>query len=127
MENEQLIHQVLTILKNEISQIKDLDSLLEKILFESRKFTSADAGSLFLVEGNKLKFSYVQNDSLFKDLTFKKHIHCRIYSADRKVSDDRGCLQSGTKGIIQLQPGFRHRFFLQNTLHAGDPFENRTR
>jgi HD-GYP domain-containing protein (c-di-GMP phosphodiesterase class II) len=69
------IDEYFNIIDNEISQIKDLDSLLDRILSEARRFTQSDAGSIFLAEGNKLKFSYVQNDSLFKDLTQKKHLY----------------------------------------------------
>lgn len=59
---------VLTILKttDEVNQLKDVDTILDKILYESRLFSNADAGSIFLVEGNELIFSYVQNDTLFK-------------------------------------------------------------
>ncbi|MCX7820054.1 MAG: HD domain-containing protein [Brevinematales bacterium] len=49
-----------------LNHVKDLDSLLDNILYEARKFTSADAGTIFLVEGEKLKFSYFQNDTLDK-------------------------------------------------------------
>ncbi len=49
-----------------LNHIKDLDSLLDNILYEARKFTKADAGTIFLVEGDKLKFSYFQNDTLAK-------------------------------------------------------------
>ena len=49
-----------------LNHIKDIDSLLDKILFEARAFTNADAGSIFLVHSGKLKFSYVQNDTLAK-------------------------------------------------------------
>ncbi|MFH0797157.1 MAG: HD domain-containing phosphohydrolase [Candidatus Omnitrophota bacterium] len=48
-----------------ISHIKDLDALMDRILTEARQFTSADAGSIYLVEGEKLRFGYVQNASLF--------------------------------------------------------------
>lgn len=60
---------VLFILKttDEVNQLKDVDTILDKILYESRQFANADAGSIFLVEGNELIFSYVQNDTLFKD------------------------------------------------------------
>jgi len=59
-----------------LNHIKDIDSLLDRILYEARKFTHADAGSIFLVEGNKLKFSYVQNDTLAKiDQTNNKYIY----------------------------------------------------
>ena len=52
----------------EISQIKDLDVLLEKVLTEARKLVNSDAGSLYIIEENKLKFSYSQNDTLVKKL-----------------------------------------------------------
>lgn len=62
---------VLTILETceEVNQLKDVDTILDKILFESRRFANADAGSIFLVEKNSLIFSYVQNDTLFKSET----------------------------------------------------------
>ena len=49
-----------------IYQIRDLDTLLERILLEARRFVNADAGTLYLKAKNKLYFSYVHNDSLFK-------------------------------------------------------------
>lgn len=52
----------------EISQIKDIDLLLEKILSEARKFTNCDAGSIYVKEGNSLKFSYAQNDTMQRQL-----------------------------------------------------------
>jgi len=62
---------VLTILKTteEVNQLKDVDTILDKILHESRRFTGADAGSIFLVEDGSLLFSYVQNETLFKQET----------------------------------------------------------
>ncbi|WP_353616772.1 HD domain-containing phosphohydrolase [Desulfovibrio sp. Huiquan2017] len=59
---------VLTILKitDEVNQLKDVDTILDKILYESRRFSGADAGSIFLVEDGRLIFGYVQNDTLFK-------------------------------------------------------------
>ncbi len=59
-----------------IYQIKDLHSLLDNILTETRDFTRADAGSIFLVNNNKLKFSFVQNDTLYKnDILSNKYIY----------------------------------------------------
>jgi len=52
----------------EISQIKDIDLLLEKILSEARGFTRCDAGSIYIKEGDTLKFSYTQNDTLLSQL-----------------------------------------------------------
>ncbi len=43
---------------------RDLDVLLERILDAARRLTRADAGTLFLREGDQLRFAIVQNDSL---------------------------------------------------------------
>jgi len=48
----------------EITQVKDLDVLLERILKEARFLVNADAGSIYVKEDDKLKFSYTQNDTL---------------------------------------------------------------
>jgi response regulator RpfG family c-di-GMP phosphodiesterase len=50
----------------EVSQIKDLDILLEKILSEARLLVHADAGSIYIKENDTLKFSYTQNVTLQK-------------------------------------------------------------
>ena len=52
----------------EISQIKDIDLLLEKVLSEARSFTNCDAGSIYVKEGESLKFSYAQNITLQRKL-----------------------------------------------------------
>lgn len=52
----------------EISEIKDLDLLLGKILSVSREFVNADAGSIYIIENAKLKFQTAQNDTLQKKL-----------------------------------------------------------
>ena len=59
-----------------LHHIHDLSSLLDNILLETRALASADAGSIFLAEEDKLKFSYVQNDTLFRnDLLANKYIY----------------------------------------------------
>jgi HD-GYP domain-containing protein (c-di-GMP phosphodiesterase class II) len=59
-----------------LHHIRDLSTLLDSILVETRALASADAGSIFLVEGGKLKFSYVQNDTLFRnDFLASKYIY----------------------------------------------------
>lgn len=51
----------------ELHRLKDVDTILDKVLLESRRICNAEAGSIFLTEGDKLRFSYVQNDILFKE------------------------------------------------------------
>jgi diguanylate cyclase (GGDEF)-like protein len=47
---------------------RDLATLLERILTEARRFTHADAGTLFLRENDELRFAVVQNDRLARQL-----------------------------------------------------------
>jgi response regulator RpfG family c-di-GMP phosphodiesterase len=54
--------------------IKDLDSLLEKVLAEARQFVNADAGTIYLAAHGNLYFSFVQNDTLFRGETKDKYI-----------------------------------------------------
>lgn len=61
----------------ELTEIKDIDVLLERILLEARHLVNADAGSIYIKEGDKLKFSYTQNDTLQKELPPGKKL---IYS-----------------------------------------------
>lgn len=63
--------------EGEISKIRDIDLLLEKILGEARSFTCSDAGSIYIREGDCLKFSYTQNDTLQAQLPPGKKL---IYS-----------------------------------------------
>ncbi len=57
-------HAILNTIQD-LNTYKDIDGILDKLLFEARKTTRADAGSIFLVDKNLLKFRYIQNDSLF--------------------------------------------------------------
>jgi len=62
--------------QEKLHHIRDLNTLLDSLLYETRSLTGADAGSIFLMEGKKLQFSYVQNDSLFKkDFLSNKYIY----------------------------------------------------
>ncbi len=68
-----------------ISKFRDLDSILDNILSEARKYTNADAGSIFLVEQKMLVFSYVQNETLFKG---DAHNNKYLYQNHKMVIDD---------------------------------------
>ena len=60
--------EVSAILKiiDDLNSLKDVDTILDRILTESRRLANAEAGSIFLVQEKKfLVFSYVQNDRLF--------------------------------------------------------------
>jgi HD-GYP domain-containing protein (c-di-GMP phosphodiesterase class II) len=55
-------------LDSELNQIQDLDLLLERILLEARRVVHADAGSIYVKDGDKLAIKYSQNDTLQKAL-----------------------------------------------------------
>jgi hypothetical protein len=61
-------------------QIQDLDVLLERILFEARKVVHADAGSIYVREGDKLVIKYAQNDSKQKELPAGQKLIYSVFS-----------------------------------------------
>ncbi|MEI6214780.1 MAG: HD domain-containing phosphohydrolase [Desulfuromonadales bacterium] len=64
----------------EISQIRDIDLLLEKILSEARHFTSCDAGSIYVREHESLMFRYAQNDTMQRQLAPGKKLPYATFS-----------------------------------------------
>ncbi|MBN2125946.1 MAG: GAF domain-containing protein [Deltaproteobacteria bacterium] len=76
LSEKEKIH-LITQISLDINEAKDIDLLLEKILTNVRKFFNADAGSIYLKEGDSLKFSYTQNDTLHRRLEPGKKL---IYS-----------------------------------------------
>jgi HD-GYP domain-containing protein (c-di-GMP phosphodiesterase class II) len=61
----------------DLTQIRDLDVLLETILSKARSIVNADAGSIYIKEGDRLQFKYTQNDTQQKKLPAGKKL---IYS-----------------------------------------------
>jgi HD-GYP domain-containing protein (c-di-GMP phosphodiesterase class II) len=62
--DKEIFKEILKI-SEEIHNIADIDILLDKILYEVRRFTSAEGGTIFMVEDNNLRMSYTQNDIIF--------------------------------------------------------------
>jgi GAF domain-containing protein len=48
----------------ELNKIQDADLLLERILLEARRVVHADAGTIYVKEGDGLDFKYTQNSTL---------------------------------------------------------------
>ena len=61
-----------------LSQVQDLDILMEHLLTEARRFVNADAGSIYIRNEDFLHFTYTQNDSLQKRLKYGEKL---IYSS----------------------------------------------
>jgi HD-GYP domain-containing protein (c-di-GMP phosphodiesterase class II) len=72
--NKEKVSGILRI-SEQIGHIRDIDSLLDRILLETRHFTRADAGSIFLAYNDRLRFSYVQNDTLAKQGAGNRYLY----------------------------------------------------
>jgi HD-GYP domain-containing protein (c-di-GMP phosphodiesterase class II) len=71
---------LITQISLDINEVKDIDLLLERILTNVRLFFNADAASIYLREGNNLKFSNSQNDTLQKRLPPGKKLIYNTFS-----------------------------------------------
>ncbi|MBU0680455.1 MAG: HD domain-containing protein [Proteobacteria bacterium] len=61
---DEVVLSILNTIK-ELDHLNDIDMILDRILYEARRLANADAGSIFLAQGESLVFNQVQNDSLY--------------------------------------------------------------
>jgi len=80
MMSEQEKIDLVTQISLDINEVKDIDLLLERILTNVRRFINADAGSIYLKDQDKLKFSYTQNDTQQKRLGSGKKLIYETFS-----------------------------------------------
>jgi len=73
--NSELQFQSIMAFNDEISQVQDLDAVLDFLLTKARELTKADSGTLYLTQGDELVFSYTQNDTLFKSNLDNKNLY----------------------------------------------------
>jgi len=59
----------------DLNQIKDIDSLLDRVLLAARRFSRSDAGSIYLLENQILRINYVQNETLIQKESGKKYLY----------------------------------------------------
>jgi HD-GYP domain-containing protein (c-di-GMP phosphodiesterase class II) len=76
----------LTRLGIELSQVNDLDILMERVLTRARQFVNADAGSIYIRQGQRLHFSYTQNETLQKQLPSGEKL---VYSTFKVPIDEK--------------------------------------
>ena len=78
----------LLLMEVELNKVQDFDVLLERVLFEARKVSHADAGSIYLCEQKledgriveKLSIKYAQNDTLLASLPEGEKLIYSIFS-----------------------------------------------
>ena len=69
-----LVTKLLNIMEG-LYHLKDLDTLLDQVLLQARRLTNADAGSIYTIENQLLRFSYIHNDSLFSPESSSKYLY----------------------------------------------------
>jgi len=99
----------------DLNRIEDVDLLLEEVLRGARRAVNADAGSIYLVEGEKLHFRYSQNDTLQSRLSPGEKLVYNIFSLGIDPSSIAGyCAHQGTAVNIpdayHLAPELPFRF-----------------
>ncbi|RKX76773.1 MAG: phosphohydrolase [Spirochaetes bacterium] len=85
MTDEEKLREIIR-LGSELNNIQDLDLLLERILLEARLCVNADAGTIYLKQGNDLVFTHAQNETLQKQLPTGQKL---IYSIFKVPMDNR--------------------------------------
>jgi HD-GYP domain-containing protein (c-di-GMP phosphodiesterase class II) len=65
---------------SELNKIRDYDLLLERILLEARRVVNADAGSIYIKEGNTLAIKYSQNETKEKALPLGEKLIYNIFT-----------------------------------------------
>lgn len=74
-DNDQILSNWLSDFSRSLSGYTDVSIILESILSEGRRISNAEAGTVYLVEGSELLFSYTQNDVLFPGSLGNKFIY----------------------------------------------------
>jgi HD-GYP domain-containing protein (c-di-GMP phosphodiesterase class II) len=115
MPNENGKLQQLFEMTKEIEQVKDVDVLLEKILSVARKLANADAGSIYVTEGERLKFTHTQNETLQKQLAPGKKLIYATFTVPINHYSISGYVASTGETLIipdvyQLPPEVPYRF-----------------
>lgn len=94
-----------------LSAERDLQKLLRLILLESRLFTRADAGTLYLVGDKVLTFEITQNDTLGKDEThWEKESHIPPVPLDTKSASGYAALTGEILNIDDVYSEKQHAF-----------------
>ncbi len=84
--NKKLLEEIISI-GNQLTQIKNTDSLMESILSEARGLVNAEAGSFYICDKNILHFMIAQNDYLQSN---KRKLHFERFSIPMKKTSLSG-------------------------------------
>ena len=114
----------LMVLGIELNRIHDLDILLERVLTRARQFVNADAGSIYIRDGNRLNFAHSQNDTLKQRLAAGEKLIYSTFSLPIDRESIAGYAAATGKllnipDVYKLSPTKRYRFSKQFDLASG--------
>ncbi|MDR1350921.1 MAG: HD domain-containing protein [Zoogloeaceae bacterium] len=99
---------------DELSHYKDESVTLDRILAMARTVTNADAGTIFLVDGDELAFAYTHNDSLFAVSNAYKYAYAtsRLPVSEASIAGYVACTGKtlNLDDVRQLPPDAPYRF-----------------
>ncbi|OHD14626.1 MAG: phosphohydrolase [Spirochaetes bacterium GWB1_48_6] len=104
-------------LDSKLNQIQDLDLVLEEILRGARSTCRADAGSLYLVEGNHLVIKYSQNETKEKELPSGEKLIYSIFKIPMDKKSISGYVASTGK-VLNIPDAYKIR---KNTPYNFNP------
>ncbi|BBO84566.1 phosphohydrolase [Desulfosarcina ovata subsp. sediminis] len=96
----------LMVLGIELNRIHDLDILLERVLTRARQFVNADAGSIYIREGDRLNFAHSQNDTLQSKLAAGEKLIYSTFSVPINPDSIAGYAAS-TKKMLSIPDVYR--------------------
>lgn len=104
LETESLIHSV-----------QDVDVLLEQILTEARSVVNADAGSIYIAEGDRLAIRYAQNDTQQKKVPAGKKLPYIFFDFPISNTTIAGCAAYTKKlvnvpDVYNIDPALPYKF-----------------
>jgi HD-GYP domain-containing protein (c-di-GMP phosphodiesterase class II) len=91
---------LITQISLDINEAKDIDLLMERILTNVKKFFNADAGSIYLKQGDELQFSHTQNDTLRKRLGPGKKLIYSTFSIPIDTNSIAGYVAQNRETVI---------------------------
>lgn len=113
-DNDQILSVWLSDFSKSLAGYTDVNSMLDSILSEARRISFAEAGTVYLVNGGELLFSYTQNDLLFPGSMANKFIYSssRLPINNKSIAGYTATYKTplNIPNVYQIHPGATYSF-----------------
>ncbi|TVR33556.1 MAG: GAF domain-containing protein [Spirochaetaceae bacterium] len=99
------LRQVIS-LDSELNKLQDLDVLLERILTEARRVMNADAGSIYIRDGDQLVINYAQNETKQAELPEGEKLIYKVFKVPVDTSTASG-YAAATGEPVNIRDAYR--------------------